>query len=77
MAFEVSISPRGHEEVTIDHDAPHRRALRAKFAAERDRQFFLKVIRSNEAVTARLESSVAKIAESKALLARVNNILRR
>jgi len=56
---------------------PHRSALRAKFAAERDRQFFLKVIRSNEAVTVSLERSVAKIAESKALLAKVNNLLRR
>lgn len=46
-------------------------------AADRDRQFFLKVAHSNEAVTVSLRTSVTLVAESRALIAKINTLLRR
>jgi hypothetical protein len=85
MASDHSVpAPSDQEELPIGRAALHRRAfdnaryvLAAQAAAERDMRFFLHVAHSNEAVTASLKSSLAKIAESKALLAKVNNLLRR
>lgn len=68
------------EEVTIDAGARHRGALRAKLAAdaaERDLQFFLHVAHSHDTVAASLKSSAAKLAESRVLLARIDDLLGR
>ena len=62
---------------TSDHGAQDRAAFQARPAADRDRRFFLKVADSNEAVTAGLRSSVTKLTESRALIEKINDLLRR
>jgi len=78
MAFDASaFASSTQEEVTIDLGARHGNARRARLDTERHLQFFRQVARSKEAVTISLKSSVAKLAESRALLARINDLLRR
>jgi len=72
MAIDASVFAS-----TIGHRARHRGISPAKLVTERDLQFFLQVAHSNELVTARLRSSATKLAESRVLIAKINDLLRR
>jgi len=62
---------------TLGHGARRRGTSPAKLVTERDLQFFLQVAHSNELVTARVRSSATKVAESRVLIAKINDLLRR
>jgi len=65
------------EDMALGHGIHPRPALRARFAAQRDLQFFQQVAHSGERVTASLRSSITKVAESRVLIAKIDDLLRR
>ena len=78
MALNASVSASStEEEMAIDHDVHGRATFQAQPAAERDRRFFQKVAHSHESVTLSLRTSVAQVAESKVLIDKINDLLRR
>jgi hypothetical protein len=71
MAIDASVFAS-----TLGHRARHRGTSPARLVTARDLQFFLQVAHFNEWVTARVRSSATKVAESRVLIAKINDLLR-